>query len=168
MAILKKIQDNELYLYMNGNLIYKRWLDQGYSKVFDVMAYDKYTLASIRDLEYEHKLSDLILIRAEVRLKTSEEGGRKSGFISGYRPNHVFEYNEDGDFLRTFVGDIVFDDQPTIEPGETRSVLVRFLIQQPIEKYLNIGRKWWIHEGARLIGEAEIIHIQDTEPSSKK
>ena len=49
MAIFKEItEDNELYLYMNGNLIYKRWLDTGQSKVFDVIAYDKYTLMSIQ------------------------------------------------------------------------------------------------------------------------
>lgn len=54
MPILKKIENNELYLYMNGALIYKRWLDTGYSKVFDIMAYDKYTLTSIRDLQYEN------------------------------------------------------------------------------------------------------------------
>ncbi|WP_316789605.1 hypothetical protein [Pedobacter frigoris] len=53
MAIFKKADGKELYLYMNGNLIYKRWLDTGQSKVFDVMAYDKYTLMSIRDLEYD-------------------------------------------------------------------------------------------------------------------
>ena len=46
MIIHKKItQDNEFYLYMNGELIYKKWLDTGASKVFDVMAYDKYTYA---------------------------------------------------------------------------------------------------------------------------
>jgi hypothetical protein len=51
MAIfIKKTVHNELYLYMNGSLIYKRWLATGASKVFDVMAYDKYTLTSIYDL----------------------------------------------------------------------------------------------------------------------
>lgn len=50
MRIDKKItKNNELYLYMNGKLIYKKWLDTGQSKVFDVMAYDKYTYASYTD-----------------------------------------------------------------------------------------------------------------------
>lgn len=39
--------DNELYLYFNDKLIYKRWLNQGYSKVFDKMAYGKDTFVSI-------------------------------------------------------------------------------------------------------------------------
>jgi hypothetical protein len=156
MAILKKIEGNELYLYMNGNIIYKRWLDTGQSKVFDVMAYDKYTLTSIRDLEYEN-FGELLNIKAKLKLKSTEEGGRQTGFISGYRPNHVFEKNDNGQLLQTYIGEIIFEGKPTIEPGEEREVVVRFLINQPIEKYLEKGRIWWINEGARQIGQAEII-----------
>ena len=48
MKIRKEIKDdNELYLYFNGKLIYKRWLNLGYSKVFDKMAYGKDTFVSI-------------------------------------------------------------------------------------------------------------------------
>ena len=49
MAIIKEIKGSELFLWMNGRLIYKKWLNTGQSKVFDVIAYDKYTLASISD-----------------------------------------------------------------------------------------------------------------------
>lgn len=158
MAIFKRqTKHNELYLYMNGNLIYKRWIDTGISKVFDLMAYDKYTLTSIYDLAKEYSLSDLIIVDAEIRLKKAEDGGRKTGFISGYRPNHVFEYGKDGNFLRTFIGDIVFEGQYTIEPGETKVVTVRFLLHEHIEKYLYKGRIWWIHEGSRILGEVEIL-----------
>ena len=41
--------DNELYLYFNDKLIYKRWLNQGYSKVFDRFAYGKHTSISIAE-----------------------------------------------------------------------------------------------------------------------
>lgn len=38
----KKIIGEELYLYNDkGELIFKRWLNHGYSKVFDVMTYGK-------------------------------------------------------------------------------------------------------------------------------
>jgi translation elongation factor EF-Tu-like GTPase len=141
---------------MNRRLIYKRWLNTGQSKVFDVMAYDKYTLISIRDLEYENP-NGLISIKARLKLKTTEEGGRKTGFISGYRPDHVFEYNDNGRFLNAYIGDIIFDGKSTIEPGEEREVTVRFLINQRIEKYLDKGRIWWIHEALTPIGQAEII-----------
>lgn len=32
--LTKNIVKNELYLYCNGELIYKRWLDKGYGRVF--------------------------------------------------------------------------------------------------------------------------------------
>ena len=46
----KQVVGNELYLYnAKGQLIFKRWLDHGYSLVFDVMPYGKHTLESITD-----------------------------------------------------------------------------------------------------------------------
>jgi translation elongation factor EF-Tu-like GTPase len=99
----------------------------------------------------------LISIKARLKLKSTAEGGRKTGFTSGYRPNHVFEYSDNGQLLQTFIGDVLFDGKTTLEPGEEREVEVRFLMYQPIEKYLNKGRIWWIHEGHIQIGQAEII-----------
>ncbi len=49
MVFKKETKDNELYVYMNGKLIYKKWLNTGESKIFDLIAYDKYTLKSIND-----------------------------------------------------------------------------------------------------------------------
>ena len=46
----KEINGNELYLYNGkGELIFKRWLTQKRSVVFDVATYDKHTLVSITD-----------------------------------------------------------------------------------------------------------------------
>lgn len=160
MAYYKELKGDELYLYMNGKLIYKRWLKTGQSKVFDVMAYDKYTDLSIwPQLKHERSNPDIICVKALLKMKSTEAGGRKTGFISGYRPNHVFEYSDAGQLLRTYIGDIQFENQSTIEPGEEKEVTVRFLLDQPIEKYLNPGQRWWIHEGQKQIGEAKIIEI---------
>ena len=32
--IHKEIKGNELYVWMNGNLLYKRWINFGYGRVF--------------------------------------------------------------------------------------------------------------------------------------
>ena len=120
------------------------------------MAYDRYTLKSFKELHFEFD-QELLEIKAKVKLLTAEEGGRKTGFISGYRPNHVFEYNKQGELLQTYIGDIVFDGQEIIEPGEEKEVTVRFIPSQPIEQYLQTGRTWWLHEGSKLIGEAKVI-----------
>ena len=47
--IYTKTVEHELYVYRNGRLIYKRWINHNYSLVFDVMAYGKNTLKSITD-----------------------------------------------------------------------------------------------------------------------
>ena len=93
-------------------------------------------------------------------MKTSEEGGRKSGFKSGYRPNHVFELPSNIQNMRAYMGDIQFDDQELIEPGETKNVIVRFLKNSQIEKYIKVGQKWLINEGARTLGFGEILEIK--------
>jgi hypothetical protein len=46
----KEIIGNELYLYnAKGELIFKRWLNQNRSVVFDVATYDKNTYMSITE-----------------------------------------------------------------------------------------------------------------------
>ena len=46
--IHKEIIDNQLFLYMNGNLIFKKWFNNNRSVVFDIMTYDKNTLKTIK------------------------------------------------------------------------------------------------------------------------
>ncbi|GAB5399210.1 MAG: hypothetical protein Aureis2KO_07950 [Aureisphaera sp.] len=160
MIVKKEIKDdNELYLYFNGKLIYKRWLNLGYGKVFDHFAYGKYTDYSITDFDLE-ETPDLIHVKASFTLLPTEQSGRKTGINSGYRPNHVFEYESDGQMRYAFMGDIQFAQNEWILPGETHEVTVRFLTRQPIDEYLDIGRKWWIHEGPIKVGEAEVIAVE--------
>lgn len=101
---------------------------------------------------------DFWIVKANFRLKSTDEGGRKTGIKSGYRPNHVFEY-KDGHMVSAYMGEIKFDGQEWIEPGQEKVVTVRFYTGQPIENFLTIGRRWWIHEGPNLVGEAEIVGI---------
>jgi len=105
------------------------------------------------------RTEDLIIVKAKITMKTTEEGGRKSGFKSGYRPNHVFEFPNDLRNLKTYIGDIQFDDQELVEPGETKVVTVRFLKVPQIEKLINVGRKWFINEAAQTLGYGEILEI---------
>ncbi len=154
MSIYKEIKGNELYLYMNGKLIYKRWLDTGQSNVFDVMAYNKYTLTSLRDQKFERM--DNLFVKA--RLKLNDH--RKTGFKTGFRPNHVFEYYPDG-IVRTFIGEIRFEGDRLFMPGEEAIVTVCFLLSLPIEQYIQVGQRWFIHEGLNKIGDAEILEILD-------
>ncbi len=160
MVIKKEIKDdNEFYLYINGKLIYKRWLNLGYGKVFDTHTFGKYTDYSITDFDLE-ETPDLIRVQAKLKLFSTKDGGRKSAIKSGYRPDHVFDYESNGQFKYAYSGQIEFEHKIEISPGETENVTVRFLSRQPIDKYLNIGRKWTLIEGPIKIGEAEILDIE--------
>ena len=103
--------------------------------------------------------NDLIIVKAKIKLKTPEEGGRRAGIKSGYRPNHVFEPFDEIKQIRTYIGDIQFEDQEFIQPGETKIVTIRFLNNEIVKKFIKVGQKWFIYEVPRLIGEAEIIEI---------
>ena len=50
--------------------------------------------------------NDLIIVKARIYLKTADEGGRKTGVKSGYRPNHAFEIPKDIRHIHTYIGDI--------------------------------------------------------------
>jgi translation elongation factor EF-Tu-like GTPase len=67
------------------------------------------------------RTSDLIIVKAKITMKTTEEGGRQFGFKSGYRPNHVFELPDDLRNLKTYIGDIQFDGQELIETWRDQS-----------------------------------------------
>lgn len=103
--------------------------------------------------------NDIIYVKAMLHLKTSEESGKSNPIRTGYRPNHVFEQTNDLKKLKAYIGEIQFSDQEFIHPGETKSVLVKFLRFGEIENYISIGQKWFIYEVPRLVGEAEIIEI---------
>ncbi|MEQ1555094.1 MAG: hypothetical protein ABL929_12990 [Ferruginibacter sp.] len=104
--------------------------------------------------------NDLIIVEAKIEMKSTEDGGRTYGFTSGYRPNHVFELPENIKNIRTYIGDIQFEDQELFEPGETKIVTVRFLRNQEIEKYIIVGNKWFINEASKTLGFGEILEIK--------
>ena len=101
----------------------------------------------------------MIIVKAKPTLLATDLGGRKTGFQSGYRPDHVFEYSRDGGICNAFMGDIVVDPSIIIQPGDDCIVKVRFLPRPALHEYLEIGRVWWIHEGHRCIGECEILEL---------
>lgn len=100
-----------------------------------------------------------IIVSARITMKTTEEGGRKHGFKSGYRPNHVFVLPEDLKKLTAYMGAIEFSDQELIEAGESKVVTVKFVKTPDIDKYISIGQKWFINEGPKTLGFGEIINI---------
>ena len=103
--------------------------------------------------------NDLIIVKARIYLKTLEEGGRTTGIKCGYRPNHAFDQPKDIRNIKTYIGDIQFQDQEFINPRETKTVTVRFLRNPMIGQYIKVGQKWFIYEIPRLVAEGEVIEL---------
>jgi translation elongation factor EF-Tu-like GTPase len=97
-------------------------------------------------------------IKANLTLYSIEKAGRNAGIRTGYRPNHVFEY-ENGTFKQTYIGQINFKEPEWILPGETCIVDVEFINMLDVKRFITLGRKWWIHEANKQLGEAEITEI---------
>lgn len=104
-------------------------------------------------------LRDCLNVQAKIRLKTTEEGGRRNGILTGYRPNHVFEYYDDK-MIRSFIGEIQFETNRVIELGREEIVTICFLPVDELKKYISVGRHWFIHEGERLVGEGTILKLE--------
>jgi len=108
-------------------------------------------------MEYKRTIS----IKAKMKvLPKGKSEGRETPIKNGYRPDHVFEYIQ-GKMLQAYIGEIRFTDFETIAPGEEKEVTVVFLPFPKMQQYLQVGRKWWIHEGPRKVGEAIITEIVD-------
>jgi translation elongation factor EF-Tu-like GTPase len=98
-----------------------------------------------------------VVVRAILRLLRTEEGGRRTGVRSGYRPNHNFGGPDDPEF---YIGQIDFESGDIIEPGDSRKVVVRFISGPGLREKLQVGRSWRIQEGYRLVGEATVLEVR--------
>ena len=129
MIIRKEIQDNnELYLYFNDKLIYKRWLNKGYSKVFDKMAYGKDTFVSIIEDEngrIRHRRK--IFINGEF-CETKEDFWNNYVAEIDYESGELFGKNLDA-----------FNDAITAEgPGFPGDCIIEIIGTEKLEKIFGI------------------------------
>ncbi|MBS0334269.1 MAG: hypothetical protein JSS35_15990 [Proteobacteria bacterium] len=94
------------------------------------------------------------LVRAEVRLLSTAEGGKRVPIRESYRPNHNFFGAENLDMAMGFI-DFASGDQ--MKPGETRVLEINFL-SWPASA-LQPGREWRIQEGLQLVGIGRILDV---------
>lgn len=90
---------------------------------------------------------------AQIRLLTTEEGGRQTPAASGYRPNHAVR----DDYLTTGVHDYL--DADKLEPGESALAHIVFASPEHYPRCLWSGKLVRIQEGGRLVGFAKIIDV---------
>lgn len=79
---------------------------------------------------------------------TKQEGGRKGGFVTGYKPQFFFRTSN-------VTGAIILENVPTVMPGDTVEFLVNFVNRVP----LSDGLKFVMREGNLTIGAGVILDL---------
>jgi translation elongation factor EF-Tu-like GTPase len=91
---------------------------------------------------------------AEVRFKTTEEGGRQHYASSGYRPQIKFPFSE-----KSTSGEHTFLNSDKVNPGETAIASIKLLSPHFFEKALEEGMEFEIIEGWKICGTGKLIKI---------
>jgi elongation factor Tu len=99
-------------------------------------------------------------IEAEIYFLTTEEGGRNTPAISGYRPQ--FYYDEhDWDAVQDY-------NVPEVYPGQTVTARLTFLSPQFHLEKLYIGKEFLIREGQKTVAKGRIIKILNLQKSAEE
>lgn len=97
-----------------------------------------------------------LVIRASISFLSTAEGGRKVGFLSGYKPNHNFGLPGGMEF---YIGEITFESKQMIHPGETCDAIVRFIPSTGLREKLHPGKTWLIQEGPKLVATGKVLKV---------
>lgn len=100
-----------------------------------------------------------IKIMAKVSLFATEEGGRHTPVVGGvaFRPNHDFGDPESRSF---YIGQINFEKDYLVSPGEERTVEIIFLNVRGLKDLRQVGVEWRIQEGPTLIAMGEVLKVE--------
>ncbi|BCY29332.1 hypothetical protein [Flavobacterium okayamense] len=91
---------------------------------------------------------------AELKYKTSEDGGRKTPAFSGYRPQLKFVFTD----LQSS-GSQFFIDKNIVKPGETVIAQIKITSPQFYTNQLETEMEFEFREGEIIIGTGKIIEI---------
>jgi translation elongation factor EF-Tu-like GTPase len=96
-------------------------------------------------------------IEAEITFLPTEEGGRRSAAVSGYRPNHNFGLASLNDAAHEYIG------RDSAAPGETVLANMWFLAPQYQVGRLVPGFTFTVQEGSRIVGHGVVRKVLNAE-----
>jgi translation elongation factor EF-Tu-like GTPase len=99
---------------------------------------------------------------AVIKYYTPEEGGRSMPAHSGYRPQIKFDFEE----MQTS-GQQVFIGKDVVCPGDTINAEITMASPRIFRNRLSCGMAFEFREGAKIIGNGQIIDIINTELNIK-
>ena len=114
---------------------------------------------------YEQELNTVDFV-AELKYRTTEQGGRKTSAHSGYRPQVKFDFTE----MQTS-GQQTFLDKEFVSPGDTVNAKIRILSVDYFANKLTEGMQFEFREGDKIIGAGlikQIINERLKKPAGNK
>jgi len=99
---------------------------------------------------------------ADINYLTTEQGGRKAPAFTGYFPQVKFSFSKyQGGGKQNFI------DKEIVNPGEEVTAEITLLLADPFKGSLEIGFKFDVMEGARIVGKGIIVEILNPELLAK-
>jgi elongation factor Tu len=94
----------------------------------------------------------MIIVIAKIKLY-SDEIGRKTPFLSGYRP--LFNFIKESKTS----GEINLRNKNKMFPNEVAEVEIKFVDKRFLGNNFGVGTRFTFDEGRQLLGEGEILKI---------
>lgn len=101
-------------------------------------------------------MTEGIIVKANIRLLPTGEGGRALSIKGSYRPNHNFFGPDNRDMT---VGFIDLPDGTELRPGDDTDLLITFWNWPGVEGQIHKGREWRIQEGAKVVGIGTVLDV---------
>jgi translation elongation factor EF-Tu-like GTPase len=101
-------------------------------------------------------------VEAEITFLASEEGGRKTPVLSGYRPQF---YCDGQDFV--VIMDFFGVAEP-VYPGQRSMAHLSFTYPEYLVKVLYPGKEFLIREGHQVVARGRVTEIIDLEESARE
>jgi translation elongation factor EF-Tu-like GTPase len=95
-------------------------------------------------------------IEAQITFLATEQGGRKSGAFSGYRPQFAYD-GMDWDAVHTY------PDNEVVYPGQTVRVILSFLSPEQHVGKLWPGKTFQCREGQKVVANGVVLKILELE-----
>ena len=91
---------------------------------------------------------------AELKYLTTEEGGRKTPALSGYRPQVKFDFS-----VMETSGQQTFLNKKIVYPGDTVLAAIKIVSVTSFANSLKVGMTFEIREGSKIVGHGKITEL---------
>lgn len=108
----------------------------------------------VKFLDYYNSKFEEIDFLAELQYLTTENGGRNSYALSGYRPQVKFPFSE-----MTTSGQQIFIDKEYVFPGDNVEAKIKILSPELFQNMLYQNLNFEMREGAKIVATGKITRI---------